>query len=1234
MFQALGLLVCDDGDAIQQRVLSQRNKYLKDKTVPDPSVRARADQWFRDVEALQNRRPGLSRVVYEHFAGLSRAVLAGAVASGITTLTPHIVNQLRTIAMTACRTDEPLTDRFLADFMRDEGLQLDEDLVRASMVEDFTAISGQGEIRLSWTMPPVSCDEVEIAREPESGRPAGRREHAPEIVYRGRGMSFVDRGLRPGVWYIYAARSIYQGVTSTEAQKAQAVCLGDVREARAAWKDGRLRLEWELPAPGASVAIFRRVGGTPALRRGPAGPEPDGAGTARVYRGSGTAWNDSDVAEGLGYGYRIVAEFGPGLFSGGVDIEAKVPKAPPAVPSATAAYRYDSERNVVVVEWQPAVVDAPTDYVVVRREGSAPASRVEEGAIVRATAQCRCLDDDLVSGRRYTYTVFARTGEVLSRTGAAAPPVDILSEVTGLAAKTASGTVELSWTTPSNVGTVLVRRSLGEPRDHTDGVLVPTSGPGHARDERLKNGLRYHYLVYCAYRPDGVTEVFSHGVRISATPEEFPEPVNDLTVEGEGEHAICRWTPPQHGHVVVLRSASPVARRLGDLLSAAELDTLGERIVASDSNRAADPNPDPGRPYYTPFTVSGSHAVVGAAKTSSVSTLFMLCPDVSDLRLSAARDGVVLRWTWPSGCKTVRVVRRIDAWPAGAEDSRARRFACSRAEYVSAGERFADTIGEERGRLYYIVYAQSPEAPSVLFAPGLAAGCRQIIQWEPWMTMRYALAFPKKGTRAGGDLLLKWSVERPFPDFSGFVLVANQSTAPSAPEEGVELFRWEPTPGHAGGDHHETIGLDPIRRRRWPRFFCKAFVIDSAQRHATLVIHPNTNLAISDAGELLRPRKITGVDAWHPGIPKTVICPLDFEQFPVDRILYSSWDGGEPVRGRYTWLDRMLGRKPRLPTDGQGRRLTRKLCPSCKEDLPFTAGSQASLVIGLIGARFSGKSHYIAALVRQLQTQVGGDLDLALIPATQKTVERYESEFAKPLFERKIVLEMTAAAPPPLIYDLTLSGAQWNEQGSRTVTLALYDTAGENFDSHDIVRQMVKYLGVASGILLLVDPLQWPAVRQALPSSMALPDLDQTADPNVILDRILPEVEHGKVVEGGGPLSIPAAVVVTKCDVIRAAGLVEENRLWCVDRRHVRYFDTEAHDDMSGMMAEYMQRWSPSVYNKVRQKFSRYAFFGVSATGCSSDSTGRYRFVSPWRVEDPLLWILKELGVIPPQAAS
>jgi hypothetical protein len=1218
MFQDLGLFVCDDGSEIDKKVKELSPRYLQMKKRPDPKGWVIADEWFKHAEAVQHRRAELIRVVYEKFVRDADTALHGSIGKGLTTLTQPLIDNLDRIARDGCRVDNGLAQQFLQDFMQERDLVLGEVLIRPSGVENFTAVGGLQKISLSWSLPSGNCDEIELARE-------------GEVLYQGRASSFIDTSVPPGTWYTYRVYSWYQGVKSTTCATARAVCVGEVREATATWQDGRVCLSWESPGTDVSVLIFRRTGGTPSVRRGPHGPEAADTATTRVHRGAGTSWSDTEVTEGATYHYRIVAEFGHGLFSEGVVVQATVPQAPPSVSALTASYKPNVDADVVVVEWQSIPGGVPVEYVVVRREGDASPGQVEEGTHIHTTRQTRCLDEQIVAGRRYTYAIFTRVGSLYSRTGTAAPPVDVLAEVTQLQAQTGDATVELQWNTPANVSRVVVRRSLNPPRDHTDGVLVSLTGAGHAKDEGLHNDRCYHYLVCCAYRPDGTAEVCSPGVRIEAVPVRLPEPVEDFGVRAQGQEALCTWSPLVHGQVVVIRSAALHGLPVGHRLRTHELDNLekqlqGERLVTTENGRAVDAHPDINRPHYSAFTVTGPHAVAGGTGSC------VICPDVANLTLSATQDGIILRWTWPLHCTAVRVARRADTWPEGPNDPLATVVPCTHGEYAAAGEKFSNTIHEDRARFHYVVYAQVSGTAGLFFAPGTGPDCRGIIEWGPPMTLRYRMSSPGKGTHRGKDILLTWSVEQPLPHFSEFVLVASQTGIPSSPEDGIELFCWTLEQGQADGSHEDWVSLAPIQQRRWARFFCKVTVRDPAQRPTTLIIHPNVCIPISDTGELEMSKVGSAEHRYRPGVPRTVICPSCFNEFPVGQMLFTSYSGGEPVATRYTWIDRLLRRPPQPPKTKQGQRLTRKLCakPDCRHDLPFTAGTQGSLVIGLIGAKFSGKSHYIASLVKRLEGQVGGDLQAALLPVTDKTHDRYQREFHEPLFGKHVELPTTVGQPEPLIYDLTLDGKLWGEKRHRAVTLALYDTAGENFDKADMVRQMVQYLRVASGIIFLVDPLQVPEVREALPPSIPLPDVDQMADPNVIVSRVLQELENGRVVAASGPLATPVAVVLTKCDVLRDAGLIDANRLWSTDKRHVGYFDTEAHDDIVGMMGEYVQRWSPAAYHTVTQRFSRHAFFGVSATGCASDqTTRRYKYISPWRVEEPLLWLLAELGVIP-----
>src|SRR5260370_6362023 len=68
MFRALGLLVCDDGDAIQKKVKDQSERYGKDKKSPDPKVRLLADIWFKNASDLIHSRAELIEIVYSAFA--------------------------------------------------------------------------------------------------------------------------------------------------------------------------------------------------------------------------------------------------------------------------------------------------------------------------------------------------------------------------------------------------------------------------------------------------------------------------------------------------------------------------------------------------------------------------------------------------------------------------------------------------------------------------------------------------------------------------------------------------------------------------------------------------------------------------------------------------------------------------------------------------------------------------------------------------------------------------------------------------------------------------------------------------------------------------------------------------------------------------------------------------------------------------------------------------------------
>lgn len=1242
MFQKVNSKICDDQAAIQQSHDSLRARYLKDSNDSDPLVRLKAKQWFKDTEALLNRRAGLLEVAYQKFYRFAEVTLKAVLNTGGRELTPELVEQVRELSLNECGVEEALADHWIQRYLKERHLTVGKQMVTVDPVRDFTAASGLGQIELSWTPPNSNYELVEITR--VDAEASTTKE---SLVYQGPDRNHVDRGVMVGHRYLYQARAVVRDNRSSVAE-AQAYCLGEVAHAAAEVRDGRVKLSWQLPNAGTAVRIFRRVGSPPALQRNGTHVACV-APTEQFLPGVCSKWEDAAGEEGETIHYLIVADFGGDQLTRGVPVEVTIQKAPPAVPSVTAQFKRGGAKDTVIVEWPP-VAGTGIQYCVVRQEGSVPAARPDDGVVIHSGAQPRCNDTQLESGRRYTYTVFTQSGALASRTGTAAEPVDILPDVAGLNATTGNGVVELAWKSPPNVADVIVRRSLSPPSTINDGTEVKLTGSGHAKDQGLRNDKLYHYLVVCVFRPDGVNELYSAGARIDAAPERLPEPVAAFHAVADGRAVHCSWQSPEHGDVVVRRSATAPPWREQERMAADVVLAFGEAVTAEHENKALDGAPDPNQPYYAVFTVAGSHAVLGVVQSCVV------CPDVTNLSLSIIPEGIALKWDWPEGITAVKMMRGVDVQPEAATDRKALGKTIPKGQFERDGERWVDHIDLpeqiRRGAkwLHYAIFAQAPNAPSLFYSPGTGTGCRIMLELvlddgrgtdvedAMWTQIQYRLTTPEKAD-LGKSFNLHWALMETSPRFAGFSLVASHLRVPQDADEGIELYRWVPAGAARPAQLSVKVSLKPVLQRGWEYFFCKLFPVRRDQAERTLIIHPNTARPIYSNGYVEWRGLDQSVRKYQAGVPKTIVCPNCFAEFPVEQMLFTdSGDGsGKRLPGEWSLIDKAKGLPPRPPMGDKGKKLVFKVCPKCDKSLPFSAGDQVSLMVGLIGAKSSGKSHYIASLVHRLEGEVGREFSASLIPSSDDTTNRYKHEFYDPLFKNRIKIPPTVGTPPPLIYDFSLDERIWNPQqkapGRRGITLALFDTAGENLDRAENARKTVTYLQASSGIIFLIDPLQISELREQLPQGIPVPDQDTTADPQIVIGNVVNllrqyEAENARATTASDRLATPVAVVLTKCDVLRDLGTLEANRAWHRERTPARYYDSDLHEDTSGMIEEWVQVWSPATYNIVRDQFSHHAFFGVSATGASLIGA-QYPRVAPWRVEDPLLWLLAELGVIP-----
>jgi hypothetical protein len=383
--------------------------------------------------------------------------------------------------------------------------------------------------------------------------------------------------------------------------------------------------------------------------------------------------------------------------------------------------------------------------------------------------------------------------------------------------------------------------------------------------------------------------------------------------------------------------------------------------------------------------------------------------------------------------------------------------------------------------------------------------------------------------------------------------------------------------------------------------------------------------------------------------PRSEVCPYCFDPFLLRETPFRCASPPvrcapepDPVRAAKWEEVAPIGRV--LPPDGKRRKEAvcshcqqksrKRICPHCHMDLPHTTGQLRNLIFAVIGAKDTGKSHYIAVLIDQIKKHVGPNLDILLEPLNDETIVRYREDFHRPLFEGRRIIRGTISAltdrrvQVPLVFSLTRRGKDLLGRPAITgvVTLVFFDTAGEDLDSRDTMATVNKYIYRADGIILLLDPLQLLRVRDRLDSTIKLPAM--SAETGTILERSTELIRRGRELPANAMISMPLAVAFSKFDALEP--LIDPQLQIHAGSRHDRGFDVADFDAVRAEMETLLAEWDGlEIQQKVSTHYRRFAFFGLTALGCNPGDDERVARILPRRVEDPFLWLLFQHGLIP-----
>lgn len=303
-------------------------------------------------------------------------------------------------------------------------------------------------------------------------------------------------------------------------------------------------------------------------------------------------------------------------------------------------------------------------------------------------------------------------------------------------------------------------------------------------------------------------------------------------------------------------------------------------------------------------------------------------------------------------------------------------------------------------------------------------------------------------------------------------------------------------------------------------------------------------------------------------------------------------------------------------------------------DLPPGWAGSGTLCIALAGARASGKSLYIAVLVKLLE-QLAEHHRKVVRGADESTRERYGENYEKPLFEEMGLMAPTprmatedAYQRDPLIFDLGM----WDVgAGPRKFFLVIRDVAGEDLEVLPDDPETLGFFREADEIIFLFDPLKVPQIRNYL--SGLVPDQTLGGDPVDVLQNLLDLL---------GAARPRLAVTLSKFDTLQELELVPDSEWGRImgnygaayrrdtglrfDETDSRYLHVEIRSMLLKLNAARLVHTLEEAYSAPAGTVCRY--FATSALGAAPQGTHLHRSgIAPFRCLDPVLWLLTERGL-------
>ena len=318
------------------------------------------------------------------------------------------------------------------------------------------------------------------------------------------------------------------------------------------------------------------------------------------------------------------------------------------------------------------------------------------------------------------------------------------------------------------------------------------------------------------------------------------------------------------------------------------------------------------------------------------------------------------------------------------------------------------------------------------------------------------------------------------------------------------------------------------------------------------------------------------------------------------------------------------------------------VCPHCHNELPYDMVEYGTDIIPIIGGPAVGKTVYMVSLINQLNKY---GYKLNLVSSIQSMFGSAAEEFKgmeEQLFKRHQLLDKTIVKEKCAPWFIKIENKN-EKKKSRPTYLIFYDIAGEQFADARAMERKARPVYHASGAIVLLDTLDIPAIQKVRHSAGIIDNEDHFSIKETFnsLVEISSEEKQRDVL-----IDKPIAFTFSKVDVVdnfRASLGAFGN---AVDMKQNSNFTSSKYglnnyrqqefnnflsevDQMDAGFKEALRECDlEQLIGNNKWKDENVRMFGVSALGKEpeEDQTIKTEKINPYRVLDPLIWILHKLG--------